>query len=73
MGSLTTNYGFYKPEQTEQFDIDTCVNDNMDNIDSAIKTTNDAVSGIVNTLNSLAIVAEVKLIAGDITPAGWIS
>ena len=73
MGSLTANYGFYKPEQTEQFYIDMCFNTNLDNIDSTIKSTRDLLSGVTNTLNSLAIVGEVKLIAGDIVPEGFLA
>lgn len=73
MGSLTTNYGFYKPEQTEQFDIDTSVNNNLDLIDTSLGIINDKVGNLKNTVDTIDIVGEIRLVAGSDIPEGFLA
>ena len=72
MSSLTSNYGFYKPDQTEQFNIDLCVNNNMDAIDLRIKETDIKASNAVNAVAVAVSAGDTKFIAGDIVPTGWL-
>lgn len=72
MGSSTTNYGFYKPSQTEQFDIDVSVNANLDLIDAGIKRAEDKATEASTLARKYALTGEVKLYTGLSIPDGYL-
>jgi len=72
MGNITPNYGLYQPSQTEQFDIDVCVNNNLDVLDGALKAINDRAVEALTRANQSIQVGEVKMYAGSSVPAGFL-